>query len=321
MIFLFVSFAFSKITLSLNDERKFINWMRTYNNYYTSDEYHFRLGIFLTNLRYIQTFNRQKGITFRLGMNKFSCTTPSEYDTLLGTSIRFGRRQISQKAIQRNTEIPDSIDWRDTGFVLPVKNQGNCGSCWSFAAIATSETAYGITAKKAVSFSEQNLIDCCTECSGCSGGWPVTAVEFILHKQNGRFNSEGDYPYKAVKGYCNYDSSKAVGMITNYVSVNEADEIDLKEKVAMYGVAAVCISAGNSPFMSYSGGILDDFDCNEYAINHAVAVVGYGVEDAVDYWIIKNSWGCDWGEDGYVRLIRNKRNQCGIASQAIIAID
>ena len=324
MIILFLNFASSAITLDLNDERMFVNWMRTYNIYYTSSEYHFRLGIFLTNLRYIQMFNRQKGITFRLGINRFSCYTQSEYKSLLGVNVPSNlRKQLNNKGKEskRNSEIPDSVDWRKSDVVTAVKDQANCGSCWAFSTIATSESAYAITTKTLISFSEQNLIDCCNDCSGCNGGWPQLALDFILKSQKGQFNTENDYPYKAVKGYCNYDSTKSVGQITEYISVTEANENDLKEKVAQYGVASVCISAGNSPFMSYSGGILDDLDCNEYAINHAVAVVGYGTENGTDYWIIKNSWGSDWGEEGYVRLIRNKRNQCGIASQAIVAID
>lgn len=322
MILLLLNFVSSRLSFDLNDQRRFINWMRTYQKFYIGDEYHFRLGIFITNLRYIQSFNRNKEHTFRVGINKFSCYTPSEYKSLLGLEIpqNYAKLHKNKPSKYINSDIPDSCDWRDHNAVTGIKDQGNCGGCWAFSAIATSESAYAIKSGNLISLSEQNLIDCAHSCSGCKGGWPQNALDDILKSQQGQFNSEGDYPYKAVPGYCNFDSNKAVGKVTEYISINSEDENDLKEKVALYGVASVCISAGNSPFMSYSGGILDDNDCNEYAINHAVAAVGYGVENGIDYWIVKNSWGSDWGEEGYVRMIRNKRNKCGIASLAIVAI-
>ena len=100
-----------------------------------------------------------------------------------------------------------------------------------------------------------------------------------------------------------------------------ASESDLLNKVASLGVASVCISAGNAPFMSYTGGILDNSQCSAQFLDHAVAVVGYGVEDDTPFWIVRNSWGTTWGESGYVRMIRNKNNQCGIASAAVVAVD
>lgn len=131
--------------------------------------------------------------------------------------------------------------------------------------------------------------------------------------------SEDDYQNTSFDGSCQLDYSKLIGRITRIHLVNDGDENELKEKDATYGVASVCIAAGNSPFMSYSGGIFDiDDDCTK--INHAVAVVGYG-ENCVDFWIVRNSWGASWGEYGYIRMVRNKNNQCEIASIALVAID
>ena len=317
MLVLLLSFISSKVQLTLNDERQFLQWMRMNNNFYTGDEYHFRLGIFLSNARYCQEFNRKKGLTFHLGVNKFSCHTPAEYKSILGA------KQIQNKVL-RNTistkklDIPDSFDWRDKGVVNAIKDQADCGSCWAFSAITTSESAYAITTGNLFHFSEQNLIDC-SPCWGCSGGWPLDALNFVMEVQRGQFMSEDDYPYRALDCACQLDYSKLIGKITSIQMVKDGDENDLKEKVATYGVASVCISAGNTPFMSYSGGILDNDDCAE--IDHAVAVVGYGTENGVDFWIVRNSWGSSWGENGYVRMIRNKNNQCEIASIALVAID
>lgn len=317
MFAVLLCFISSKVQLSLSEERQFLQWMRTNNNFYTGDEYHFRLGIFLSNARYCQEFNRKKGLTFRLSVNKFSCHTPSEYKSLLGA------KQVQNKVIRstisnKKSDIPDSFDWREKGVVNPIKDQADCGSCWAFSAITTSESAYAITKGQLYQLSEQNLIDC-SPCWGCSGGWPTDALSFVLEVQRGQFMTETDYPYRAMDCACQLDYSKLVGKITGIQNVNAGDEIDLKEKVATYGVASVCIAAGNANFMSYSSGILDNDDCG--MVDHAVAVVGYGSENGVDFWIVRNSWGSSWGEEGYVRMIRNKDNQCSIASMALVALD
>ena len=314
--FLF-AFAFSQVQITLSEERQYVQWMRTNNKYYTGDEYYLRLGIFLSNSRYIQEFNRKPGLTYRLAVNKFACYTPSEFKSILGALPQTHRKQSTGK-IQNHLQLPDSVDWRDKGVVNPIKDQGDCGSCWAFSAISTSESAYAISTGTLLQFSEQNLIDC-TICWGCMGGWPDQALDYILTTQTGQFASEQDYPYRAMDCACNVDFNKLVGKITTYETIKEADENDLLEKVALNGVASICIAAGNTPFMSYSSGILDDDQCTD--IDHAVAAVGYGTENGIDYWIVRNSWGTSWGEEGYVRMIRNKDNKCLIASRALIALN
>lgn len=193
----------------------------------------------------------------------------------------------------KKSSVPNSYDWREHNVVNPIKNQGQCGSCWAFSTITSSESGYAIKTGTLLTFSEQNLIDCASNCNGCNGGWPHNACTYILETQKGHFMSELDYPYTGVAGSCLYDEAKAVGEITQRLKVEFNDENDLKEKVALYGVASVCISAGNSQFMSYAGGILDDTLCNKIILDHAVAIVGYGSENGVDYWIVRNSWGAD----------------------------
>ena len=126
----------------------------------------------------------------------------------------------------------------------------------------------------------------------------------------------------SVEGKCSFDSSKAIGKITQVIDVEKDDENDLKEKIAVYGVASISIHSENTPFMSYAGEILDDDEClgQFKAIDHAVGAVGYVTENGIDFWIIRNSWGTTWGEEGYVRMIRNKGNKCFIASEAFIAV-
>lgn len=285
-------------------------------------EYHFRLGIFLSNLRYIQNFNRKKGLTFRLGINKFACYTQSEYKLLLGlnsnknaqTKINYKRKFLGPP--------PLSFDWRDKNVVNPVKDQGQCGSGYAFSIISSAETCYALSEGSLLTFSEQNIIDCSLFSHGCNGGYPEDVYTYVLQAQNGQFNLESDYPYTGVKSTCQFDQSKGIGQITHFANVITDDENDLKERVAWHGVAVSCITANISPFMLYAGGILDNDSCVEgQKFDHCVAVVGYGVEDGIDFWIVRNSWGSSWGEDGYVRMIRNKRNQCGIASQSFVLLN
>lgn len=320
MLLLLTSLAASQLHLSLSDERQFVHWMRSNNLIYTGDEYNFRLGIFISNSRYVKEYNRRNGLTYRIGLNKFSCLTSTEYESLLGGRFRLPlfERKTAKKVTSKKTS-PNSFDWREKSVVSPIKNQETCGACWAFSAIATSESAYAISSGSLIQFSEQNLIDCITG-AGCGGGWADSGCDYVINNQNGQFNSESDYPYTAADGTCKFDSSKSVGKIVDVTKVAYGDEEDLKEKIANYGVASIGISAGNTPFNLYTGGILDDNECNIYLIDHAVACVGYGSEDGIDFWIVRNSWGTDWGEEGYVRMIRNKNNKCGIASQAFIAV-
>ncbi|OHT02179.1 Clan CA, family C1, cathepsin L-like cysteine peptidase [Tritrichomonas foetus] len=290
--------------------------MRQNNQFYTGDEYHFRLGLFLSHSRWINEFNKQ-GHSFRVAHNKFSTYTPAEYKALLGfKNVKTGHKG---KKSTKKVNAPESLDWRESGLVNPIKDQASCGSCWAFSAIATCESAYAKSSGKLLSFSEQNIVDCVLGCYGCSGGWPNVAIDHVLDNQNGQFNSEDDYPYTALDGNCVYDASKAIGKVTGYLEVEYDSESDLKEKVAGYGVVSVCIQAGTSAFMSYTGGIFDYPDCSQTFLDHAVAAVGYGAENGVEYWIVRNSWGTSWGEEGYVRMIRNKQNQCGIANEAVVA--
>ncbi|KAK8893283.1 hypothetical protein M9Y10_021700 [Tritrichomonas musculus] len=317
MLALFLGLASSSLKL-INEERGFLNWMRSNNQYFVGDEYNLRLGLYLARSRYIQEFNKRKGNTFKVGFNKFSCYTPVEYQSLLG--FRMDKNAIKQGGENKKSSIkaPDSLDWRDKGVVNAIKDQGQCGSCWAFSAVSTCESAYAIKTGTLLSYSEQNLVDCVTLSFGCNGGNPSIAISYITGSQNGQFNSEEDYPYKAVGGTCSYDSSKAIGKVTSYHLVSFQSETDLQSKLVSYGPVSVAIDASQTSFNAYAGGIYQDSSCSSYFLDHAVCCVGYGSEDGTDYWIVRNSWGTAWGEQGYFRLLRGQ-NMCGIASSALVA--
>ena len=297
-----------------HEEKAFVSWMRNTNQFFTGDEYQTRLGIYLTNARLVQEHNA-KG-TFKLALNKFAAMTPSEYKALLG----FRPELKTNKAVKSNFKNAGSLDWRDKGAVVAVKDQGQCGSCWAFSTIAGAEGANFLSSGKLISLSESNMVDCVDSCHGCNGGSMSYAYDYVLTRQNGKFMLEDDYPYKPVQGTCKFDKTKAVAQISKYVAVSFLDEDDLAAKCAQYGPCCVAIDASHQSFQLYSSGIYDEPACSFLMLDHGVTCVGYGSEDGKDYWIVKNSWGANWGEAGYIRMIWTGNNQCGIATMACVPV-
>merc|ERR1719367_1229417 len=215
---------------------------------------------------------------------------------------------------------PSSVDWVDQGAVSPVKNQGQCGSCWSFSAIGAIEGCYAIANGKASSpqgvtqFSEQNLVDCDTTDSGCNGGLMDYAFSFLI-KQGGNMK-ESDYAYHAARGTC--QSHTIVPTLTGYSDVPRNNEQQMENFLAN-GPVSVAIEADQNSFQFYNGGVFTG-TCGQN-LDHGVLAVGYGTESGEQYWKVKNSWGASWGEQGYIRLERGKSQsggQCGILKAASV---
>ncbi|CAH6920503.1 Ctss [Phodopus roborovskii] len=214
-----------------------------------------------------------------------------------------------------NQKLPDSMDWREKGCVTEVKYQGSCGSCWAFSAVGALEAQLKLKTGKLVSLSAQNLVDCSTEekygNKGCGGGYMTQAFQYII--DNGGIDSDASYPYKAMDEKCHYDSKSRAATCSRYMELPFGDEEALKEAVANKGPVSVAIDASHPSFFLYKSGIYDDPSCTEN-VNHGVLVVGYGSLDGKDYWLVKNSWGLHFGDQGYIRMSRNNKNHCGIAS-------
>ncbi|PQM38234.1 senescence-specific cysteine protease SAG39-like [Prunus yedoensis var. nudiflora] len=214
------------------------------------------------------------------------------------------------------TVVPATMDWRSKGAVTPMKDQGQCGSCWAFAAVAAVEGITQLTTGKLISLSEQEVVDCDTngEDLGCAGGWPDGAFEFI--NQNNGLSSEASYNYTGVEGRCNTQATHAAN-ITGYEDVPANNEEALLKAVANQPVS-VCIDAGENDFLYYTSGVFAG-SCG-LEMDHCVAAIGYGVsDDGTKYWLLKNSWGTDWGEEGYMRMKRDvyaKEGLCGVATHA-----
>ena len=219
------------------------------------------------------------------------------------------------QASNASSSLPDSVDWRQQGFVTPVKNQGQCGSCWAFSAVAALEGQHAKAAGQLVSLSEQNLVDCSQNegNDGCNGGEPSQAFQYVL--DNSGIDTESSYPYEARDDSCRFDSSQVGATDTGFVSVAQDDEQSLQDAVANVGPISVAIDASHPSFQQYSGGVYSEPDCSQTQLDHAVTVVGYGNDAGQDYWLIKNSWDVSWGEQGYMRMARGD-NMCGIASDA-----
>lgn len=318
MIAFLASFCCSRALVEVHEELAFISWMRETNNLFTGDEYAVRLGIWLANSRFVQEHN--SGSTFRVGMNKFAAMLPSEYRVRLGLLGSSGGFPTSD--VKRVDDLPDSFDWREKGGVMIVKDQGQCGSCWAFAAIASAEGAYFVATGTLLSLSEANMVDCVTNCWGCNGGYLSHAFDHARRLQGGKYNLEADYPYRPVASTCKFDASKGAGNISEFRAIMLASETDLATQMLQYGPIAIAIDANHKSFQAYTTGVYVESACDSSKLNHAVTCVGFGVEETdyvKKYWIVKNSWGSDWGEDGYIRMLW-KNNQCGIAMGAFFSI-
>ncbi|KAK7263180.1 hypothetical protein RJT34_30766 [Clitoria ternatea] len=281
-----------------------------------------RFQVFKDNLRFIEDHNAQNN-TYKLGLNKFADITNDEYRTMyLGTKSDAKRRFMKTKitghryTFNAGDRLPVHVDWRLKGAVAPIKDQGTCGSCWAFSTVATVEAINKIVTGKLVSLSEQELVDCDRAFNeGCDGGLMDDAFEFIIG--NGGIDSEQDYPYRGVDDICDTTKKNAkVVTIDGYEDVPPYDEKALKKAVAHQPVS-VAIEASGRALQLYQSGVFTG-RCGT-KLDHGVVVVGYGTENGVDYWLVRNSWGTDWGENGYFKMERNvKRNtgKCGIAMEA-----
>ena len=294
-----------------HEEQSFLSWMRQSNQIFTGDEYKARLGIFLAHKRRVQEHNA-RNTGFTVAMNKFAAMTPAEYKSMLG----FKRVHHTAKGIPSFSNA-ESVDWRDKGCVNAIKDQGQCGSCWAFSTIQSAEGVYAAKSGKLLSLSEQNLVDCVTTCDGCNGGLMTAAFEYVKNHQNGKFMYETDYPYVAYDQSCKFDASKGVSIgLKGYAEVQSGSESDLAAKCEKYGPIAIAIDASNWSFQMYSSGIYDESACSPRNLDHGVGCVGFGKEGSTAYWIVRNSWGEEWGENGYIRMVKDKNNQCGEATMA-----
>uniref|UniRef100_UPI003AAB3B46 cathepsin S-like isoform X1 n=1 Tax=Centroberyx gerrardi TaxID=166262 RepID=UPI003AAB3B46 len=293
-------------------------WKKMHNKVYSQQIEEFgRRRIWEENLEMINVHNLETSLgmhTYELAMNHLGDLTTEEINgTLTGTHVPSDLERGPSPSVGVNqTALPPSLDWREKGLVTEVKMQGSCGSCWAFSAVGALEGQLKKTTGTLTSLSPQNLVDCSTKYGnhGCNGGFMSNAFQYVIKNQG--IESDAAYPYMARPGQCRYNSNYRAANCSAYAFLPEGDEAALKVGLAVIGPISVAIDASRPKFVFYRHGVYRDHTCT-HNINHGVLAVGYGTENGRDYWLIKNSWGTNYGDGGYIKMARNRRNQCGIA--------
>ncbi|VFQ97106.1 unnamed protein product [Cuscuta campestris] len=314
----------------------FRDWMTLHGKSYplASDEYEMRFQIFKENVNYIEAFNAKPGQSYKLGINQFTDLTRDEFSVTYASGLksvnipkpkRFSASASKERfsASASKESPPDRVSWIANGATTKVKNQGRCGSCWTFSAVAAVEGLKYIKTGNLSSLSEQELLECAVprNVDPCTGYTLDGAYHAIM--QAG-LATEEDYPYTATRGACSLNHHPVAATIAGYDSLFPgSNEAELLELVAEQPVS-VGINAASEGFQHYVNGVFDG-ECDQDSLNHAVTIVGYGParEAGIDYWTIKNSWGVGWGRSGYMRIQRGRsgpKGHCGIAVDAYYPI-
>ncbi|KAL3999063.1 Papain cysteine protease family protein [Acanthocheilonema viteae] len=280
---------------------------------------------YLDNVKKINEHNKRykRGEeTYEVAINHLADMLPEEFNKLHGFQSKTIKRNhfknVSRMKIQK--PLPKKVDWRSSGAVTRVKNQGSCGSCWTFSAVGALESQHFLRTGNLIELSEQNLLDCSSNDiygnSGCDGGLMMQAFQYVV--ENDGIDTEDSYPYVGYQYLCQYSNLTRGTTAIGGKFLPEGDELQLQAAIAIIGPISTAINADLMQF--YKRGVFSNDHCST-SLNHAVLAVGYGTEKKkfrngtdklIDYWLIKNSWGKRWGIGGYLKLARNKNNMCGI---------
>jgi len=321
-ILLIVALGLLAATEAISEEAQFAQFTTQYGKVYSGQaERNERLAIFKTNLRKIEQQNKQNPeATF--GINKFADLSAEEFKaTYLGVkgAVRNPEHPVAVVSKEAVAAMPTSFDWVPKGAVTPVKNQGQCGSCWSFSAAQNIEGQWFLSNHSLPVLSEQEFVDCDHQCSmdqgqkvcdqGCNGGLMSNAFMFAIAE--GGVDSEASYPYEGVDGTCRFKQADVAAKISNWTMLPE-DEDQIAAYLAEHG--PVAIAADAEPWQFYTGGVFR-LPCGT-SLDHGILLTGYGNQSVIGdrdikYWDIKNSWGADWGLNGYIKLERGV-GKCGV---------
>jgi cathepsin F len=320
---------------------QFEGLVEKYGRNYVGEEKENRFQIFLQNAKRLE-ISKKLDPRATHDFNKFFDVSKEEFQKY--KNKKMPADQLARSCLTSGvtaphydtSNLPDSFDWRTKNVVTPVKDQGMCGSCWAFSTVATVESAWAIKTGKLLSLSEQEVVDCSKGCtneppwgkvcnSGCGGGWPWIAYFDLINL--GGLESETDYSYRGVDEVCKYNKSKVVSSLYNYTCLTDpnstvgADEDVMAAALIQNGPLSVALNA--EWLQDYYGGVTWplSYFCDSTTLDHAVTIVGYGSEtgwfdETVNYWIVKNSWGTDWGESGYFRIGRGG-GVCGINNAVV----
>jgi len=301
--------------VNANVKETFSAWMKQYKvTFATPKEFNYRLGVFAQTLAKINEVNSQQN-DYKLGLNKFSHMTYEEFKAkYTGLKVPENYERVEREDLH-TIQQQAAVDWRTQGAVNPVKDQGQCGSCWAFSATAAMEGIWKISGNTLQNQAEQQLVDCSAAFgnNGCNGGWMDYAFKYII-SVGGQMPTSA-YPYKAVQGKCAFNAGQIVAKIKGYADVPKGDCATLL-KFATAQPTSVAIDA--QPIMNYKSGVYSNQFCGTQ-LDHGVTVVGYGTDSGKNYWIVRNSWGSSWGEQGYIRMNRDDSPKTGICGICLAA--
>jgi len=318
-------FAFALVVLfasalALTEEEEFKQFQTKYSKTYkTQTEYDFRFQVFKKNLLRAKELDN-KDPTASYGVTKFSDLTEQEFRT------RYLMKNFESPAMRGEEvpvwsavipeAVPDAYDWRTRkpSVVTAVYNQAQCGSCWAFSATENIESMWAMSGKSLVELSMQQIVSCDTTDDGCGGGDPPTAYQYVIGA--GGLESYNDYPYTSgngVTGKCKFDKSDIVADIKNWTYViQDEDETKMQAWTFQYGPPSICVDA--STWSAYTGGVISKSSGCGKSLDHCVQLIGWGTQDSLDVWVVRNSWGTDWGYSGYLYVERGY-DVCGIAQE------
>ncbi|XP_059163575.1 procathepsin L-like [Physella acuta] len=315
-----VILALAVCLASASMEANWVIFKAKHNKTYTGDDDVIRRYIWQSNLKTIEEHNElyAKGLkSYYLKENKYTDMSHEEFRaTMNGLRLNKALNPGNYVSGLLRDVLPSSVDWRKKGYVTRVKDQGACGSCWAFSSTGSLEGQHFKQTGKLVELSESNLVDCSRKWGnlGCRGGLMDLAFQYVI--DNKGIDTEASYPYLDEDRPCNFKAADVGATVKSFKDIEAGSEDSLMQAVATVGPVSVAIDASDPHFQSYGGGVYDRVGCSTTELDHAVLAVGYGTLAGKDYWIVKNSWGPSWGDEGYILMSRNKKNQCGIATAA-----
>jgi C1A family cysteine protease len=307
---------------SLEAKKLFADFKKQYHKLYTPREEQRRFSIFQENLRKAAE-NQAKNPKARFGVNKFSDLSTEEFAQkyLMPNFDKSKFPKLPAKNFSAPARPnargcspdPTTYDWDSCGVCTPVYNQGQCGSCWAFSATETIESYFALDGGQLTQLSMQQIVDCDTggQDQGCNGGFPSSAYQYV--QSAGGLDPLSDYPYTAEDGTCAFNAQEVVATVTNSQSISGESGLYSQTSSSSGGPVSVCVDA--SSWSSYNGGVLTSCGNN---VDHCVQLVGYnGYNSDGAYWVVRNSWGTDWGENGFI-WIQIGQDLCSIGDYATI---
>jgi C1A family cysteine protease len=297
-------------------ENEFGSWVASNNKVYGTEEFQYRLGIFSANMDKIQQLNEESNGGAVFAVNKFADLTAEEFKKFKGYSPVAWKVQRDYELPQ--VEAPATYDWLPTGKVTAVKDQQQCGSCWAFSATENIESVWmiakGLTKDNFKPLAPQQIVDCDKKDGGCNGGDTPTAYEYVIGA--GGQDTEASYPYHAVNQACQFKAADVEAKIASWKYVGRNSEPEMLTGVATVSPLSICVDA--EPWQFYSGGMMTASQCGT-SLDHCVQITGYDTSSSTPYWSVRNSWGTDWGEKGFIRL-QYGHNTCGVAIEPTTAV-